>query len=142
MDSAIPSAGACRIISERYLNRILVGIALTIITHVLSHRQAKNAYFWRFQHSNGKTTVTYRQNRTPGSCPPGLPSLAVSLGKVTNNAGVLIATTVTRAEYGMQGVVFAIDGHYVSAVTAAGPYNLKLAPEVCPAARTPLQRRS
>jgi hypothetical protein len=75
-----------------------------------------------FGDSNGKTTLTYRRNRTPGSCPPGLPSLAVSLGKVTNNAGVLTATTVTAAEYGMQGVVFAIDGHYVSAVTAAGPY--------------------
>jgi hypothetical protein len=83
---------------------------------------AKNAYFGD---SNGKTTVTYRRNQTAGSCPPGLPSLAVSLGKVTNTAGVLTATaTVTTVEYGMQGVVFAIDGRYVSAVMGDGPYDL------------------
>jgi hypothetical protein len=31
---------------------------------------------------------------------------------------------VTTVEYGMQGVVFAIDGNYVSAVLGAGPYSL------------------
>jgi hypothetical protein len=31
---------------------------------------------------------------------------------------------VTTIEYGMQGVVFAIDGHYVSAVMGGGPYKL------------------
>jgi hypothetical protein len=58
--------------------------------------------------------------------PPGLASLAVSLGAVTNASGTLTATaTVTTVEYGMQGVVFAIDGHYVSAVMGGGPYVLK-----------------
>ena len=42
-----------------------------------------------------------------------LPSLTVSLGKVTNTAGVPTATaTVTTVEHGIQGVVFAVDGHY------------------------------
>ena len=89
---------------------------------IITPSWAKNAYFADF---NGKTTTTYRRNRTAGSCPPGLLSLAVSLGTVTNTAGVLTATaTVTTVEYGMQGVVFAVDGHYVSAVMGAGPYNL------------------
>ena len=58
--------------------------------------------------------------------PAGLPSLAISLGPVTNTGGTLTATaTVTTVEYGMQGVVFAVDGHYVSAVMGAGPYKLK-----------------
>jgi hypothetical protein len=84
--------------------------------------QAKNPYFGD---SNGPTTVTYRRNRIGGSCPPGLPSLAVSLGPVTNTGGTLTATaTVTTVEYGMQGVVFAVDGHYVSAVMGGGPYEL------------------
>ncbi len=83
---------------------------------------AKNAYFGD---SNGKTTVSYRSNRVAGPCPAGLASLAISLGPVKNNAGVLAATaTVTTLEYGMQGVVFAVDGRYVSAVMGAGPYQL------------------
>ena len=32
--------------------------------------------------------------------------------------------TVTTVEYGMQGVVFKIDGNYVSAIMGGGPYNL------------------
>jgi hypothetical protein len=76
---------------------------------ILTPSWAKNAYFADF---NGKTKTTNRHNRTAGSCPPGLLSLAVSLGTVTNTAGVLTATaTVTTVEYGMQGVVFAVDGH-------------------------------
>jgi len=79
-----------------------------------------------FADANGRTTVTYRRNRNAGSCPPGLASLAVSLGTVSNASGTLTATaTVTTVEYGMQGVVFAIDGHYVSAVMGGGPYVLK-----------------
>jgi hypothetical protein len=79
-----------------------------------------------FADANGRTTVTYQRNRNAGSCPPGLASLAVSLGAVTNASGTLTATaTVTTVEYGMQGVVFAIDGHYVSAVMGGGPYVLK-----------------
>jgi hypothetical protein len=71
------------------------------------------------------TTVTFRQNITPGACPAGLRSLAISLGPVTNADGILTATaSVTTIEYGMQGVVFAIDGHYVSAVMGGGPYKL------------------
>ncbi len=81
---------------------------------------ARNAYFGD---ANGKTTVTYRRNRTAGSCPAGLVSLAICLGPVNNTAGNLTATaTVTTVEYGMQGVVFSIDGRYVSAMMGAGPY--------------------
>ena len=84
--------------------------------------RAKNAYFGNL---NGTSTTAYLRNRTAGSCPAGLPSLAISLGPVTNKGGVLTATaTVTTVEYGMQGVVFAVDGHYVSAVMGAGPYEL------------------
>lgn len=83
---------------------------------------AKNAFF---QDSNGKTTTLYLRNRTAGACPPGLPSLAVSLGPVSNSGGTLTATAIVNTvEFGMQGVVFAIDGHYVSAVMGSGPYKL------------------
>jgi hypothetical protein len=89
---------------------------------IITPSWAKNAYFGD---SNGKSTTTYLRNQVTGPCPRGLPSLAVSLGPVTNKGGILSATaTVTTVEYGMQGVVFAIDGHYVSAVMGAGPYNL------------------
>jgi hypothetical protein len=85
---------------------------------------ARTAYFSE-EHGANTTTVMFRGNITPGACPAGLRSLAVSLGKVTNTSGTLTATaTVTTVEYGMQGVVFAIDGHYVSAVMGAGPYEL------------------
>jgi hypothetical protein len=77
------------------------------------------------EHGAKTTTVTFRGNITPGACPSGLRSLATSLGPVTNTGGTLTATaTVTTVEYGMQGVVFAIDGHYVSAVMGGGPYKL------------------
>ena len=89
---------------------------------IITPSWAKNAYFGD---SNGPSTTTYRNNKVAGPCPRGLPSLAISLGPVMNTGGVLTATaTVTTVEYGMQGVVFAIDGHYVSAVMGAGPYNL------------------
>ena len=78
-----------------------------------------------FANENGSTTVTFRGNITPGACPAGNASLSVSLGTITNTSGTLTGTaTVTTVEYGMQGVVFAIDGNYVSAVLGAGPYNL------------------
>jgi hypothetical protein len=87
-----------------------------------------SAYFGEEHPSqDGKpsTTVTFRGNITPGACSAGLRSLAISLGPVTNRGGTLTATaTVTTVEYGMQGVVFAIDGHYVSAVMGGGPYKL------------------
>lgn len=84
---------------------------------------AKNAYFGD---SNGKTTVTYRRNQTAGVCPAGLASLSVALGPIQNVGGTLTATaTVTTVEYGMQGVVFSVDGHYVSAVMGTGPYLLR-----------------
>jgi hypothetical protein len=71
---------------------------------------------------SGSTTITYQGNVLVGSCAAGNVSLAVSLGTVTDSAGTLTATaTVTTVEYGLQGVVFAIDGLYVSAVTGAGP---------------------
>jgi len=74
---------------------------------------------------NGSTTITYSGNINGGNCPAGNPSLSVSLGTITNTSGTLTGTaTVTTVEYGMQGVVFAIDGHYASAVLGAGPYNL------------------
>ena len=77
------------------------------------------------EHGPHTTTVTIRGNTTAGPCPAGLRSLAVSLGAVTNTSGTLSATaTVTTVEYGMQGVVFAIDGDYVSAVMGGGPYRL------------------
>ncbi len=77
------------------------------------------------EHGKGTTTVTFRGNITSGPCPVGLPSLAISLGPVKNTSGTLTATaTVTTIEYGMQGVVFAIDGHYVSALMGGGPYKL------------------
>jgi hypothetical protein len=89
---------------------------------LITPSRAKSAYFGD---SNGKSTTSYLRNRIGGSCPPGLPSLAVALGPVTNSGGTLTATaTVTTVEYGMQGVVFAIDGHYVSAVMGGGPYKL------------------
>jgi hypothetical protein len=90
---------------------------------LITPSRARNAYFGD---SNGKTTVAYLRNRTAGICSPGLRSLAVSLGPVANTAGTLTATaTVTTVEYGIQGVVFSIDGHNVSAVMGAGPYNLQ-----------------
>ena len=90
---------------------------------LITPSHARSAYFGD---SNGKSTTTYRRNRTDGSCPPGLPSLAIALGPVTSTGGTLTAAaTVTTVEYGMQGVVFAVDGHYVSAVMGAGPYDLK-----------------
>jgi hypothetical protein len=89
---------------------------------LITPSRAKSAYFGD---SNGKSTTSYLRNRIGGSCPAGLPSLAVALGPVTNSGGTLTATaTVTTVEYGMQGVVFAIDGHYVSAVMGGGPYKL------------------
>ncbi len=89
---------------------------------IITPSRASNTYMGD---SNGKTTVTYRRNRNAGFCPKGLPSLAVSLGPVKNDAGLLSATaTVTTIEFGMQGVVFSIDGRYVSAVMGAGPYQL------------------
>ena len=78
-----------------------------------------------FANENGSTTVTFRGNITPGACPAGNASLSVSLGTITNTSGTLTGTaTVTTVEYGMQGVVFTIDGNYVSAVLGSGPYNL------------------
>ncbi len=82
---------------------------------------ATNAFFG--DEGNGATTVSYTGNITAGSCPAG--SLAVSLGAVTNTSGTLTATaTVTTVEYGIQGVVFKIDGNYASASMGAGPYLL------------------
>jgi hypothetical protein len=44
---------------------------------------------------------------------------------VTNTGGVLTATaTLDTVEFGTQGVVFAVDGRYVSAVMGSGPYTL------------------
>jgi hypothetical protein len=78
-----------------------------------------------FGNENGATTITYQGNITVGSCPSGNTSLSISLGTVTNSSGTLTATaSVTTVEYGMQGVVFSIDGNYASAVAGAGPYNL------------------
>jgi hypothetical protein len=89
---------------------------------LITPSRAKNTYF---ADSNGKTTTAYLRNRNAGSCPSGLLSLAVTLGSVTNRSGTLTATaTVTTVEYGMQGVVFAMDGRYVSAVMGGGPYTL------------------
>jgi hypothetical protein len=89
---------------------------------MIAPSRAKNTYFGD---SNGKTTVTYLRNRNAGICPAGLSSLSVALGPVKNNSGILTATaTVTTVEYEMQGVVFSIDGHYVSAAMGAGPYVL------------------
>ena len=74
---------------------------------------------------NGATTITYQGNVLVGSCASGNESLSVSLGTVTDTGGTLTATaTVSTVEYGLQGVVFAIDGLYVSAAVGAGPYNL------------------
>jgi len=87
---------------------------------ILAPSYAGNTYFGD---ANGKTTVTYRRNRNAGICPPGLASLSISLGAVTNTAGRLTAAaTVTTVEYGIQGVVFSVDGRYVSAVMGPGPY--------------------
>jgi Pectate lyase superfamily protein len=84
--------------------------------------RAKTPYFGD---SNGKTTTTYLRNRVSGACPPGLRSLDVALGPVTNAGGTLTAiATVNTVEFGIQGVVFAIDGRYVSAVMGSGPYKL------------------
>ena len=56
---------------------------------LITPSRARSAYFGD---SNGKSTTTYRRNRTDGSCPAGLPSLAISLGPVTNTGGTLTAT--------------------------------------------------
>ena len=83
---------------------------------------AKTTYF---ADSNGKTTTAYLRNRIDANCPQDLHSLQVSLGPVTNNGGTLTASaTVETVEYGTQGVVFSVDGRYVSAVMGAGPYKL------------------
>jgi hypothetical protein len=90
---------------------------------LITPSRARSAYFGD---SNGKSTTAYLRNRIDGNCPPGLRSLAVGLGPVTNTGGTLTATaTVETPEYGTQGVVFAVDGRYVSAVIGAGPYILK-----------------
>jgi hypothetical protein len=89
---------------------------------VLAPSRAGNTYFGD---ANGKTTVTYRRNRNAGICPPGLVSLSISLGVVTNISGKLTAAaTVTTVESEIQGVIFSMDGRYVSAVMGAGPYTL------------------
>jgi Pectate lyase superfamily protein/Bacterial Ig-like domain (group 2)/Bacterial Ig domain len=78
-----------------------------------------------FGNENGSTTVTFQGNVTPGACPAGNASLSVSLGTITNTSGTLTGTaTVSTVEYGMQGVVFSIDGNYASAAMGSGPYNL------------------
>jgi hypothetical protein len=90
---------------------------------LISPSRAKTAYFGD---SNGKTSSTYLRNQIGGNCPQGLRSLGISLGSVTDTDGVLTATAnVETVEFGIQGVVFAIDGRYVSAVMGAGPYTLK-----------------
>lgn len=74
---------------------------------------------------NGGTTITYRGNIAAGACPAGNASLSVVLGPVTDSGGTLSATaSVSTVEYGIQGVVFSIDGAYVSAVMGSGPYVL------------------
>ncbi len=74
---------------------------------------------------NGSTTITYQGNIEAGACPAGNASLSVALGAVTDSGGRLSATaTVSTVEYGVQGVVFSIDGSYVSAVLGSGPYAL------------------
>jgi hypothetical protein len=89
---------------------------------LITPSQAKSAYFGD---SNGKTSTAYVRNRIGGNCAPGLRSLAVTLGPISNTGGVLTATaTVETVEFGMQGAVFSIDGRYVSAVTGLGPYTL------------------
>jgi hypothetical protein len=89
---------------------------------LITPSRAKSAYFGD---SNGKTTTAYLRNRIGGNCAPGLQPLAVTLGPITNTGGMLTATaTVEMVEFGTQGVVFAIDGRYVSAVMDAGPYTL------------------
>jgi hypothetical protein len=72
-----------------------------------------------------KTTTAYLRNRIGGNCAQRLQSLAIFLGPVTNTGGVLTATaTLDTVEFGTQGVVFAVDGRYVSAVMGSGPYTL------------------
>jgi hypothetical protein len=89
---------------------------------LITPSRARSAYFGD---SNGKSTTAYQGNRIGGNCAPGLRSLAISLGPVTNTGGILTATaTAETVEYGTQGVVFAVDGRYVSAVLGAGPYIL------------------
>jgi hypothetical protein len=89
---------------------------------LITPSRARSAYFGD---SNGKSTTAYQRNRIDGNCAPGLRSLAISLGPVTNTGGILTATaTAETVEYGTQGVVFAVDGRYVSAVLGAGPYIL------------------
>ena len=89
---------------------------------LISPSRAKSAYFGD---SNGKTSTAYLRNQIGGNCAPGLRSLDISLGPVTENGGVLNATaTVETVEFGTQGVLFSVDGRYVSAVMGAGPYVL------------------
>jgi hypothetical protein len=89
---------------------------------LITPSQAKSAYFGD---SNGKTSTAYVRNRIDGNCARGLRSLAVTLGPISNTGGVLTATArVETVEFGKQGVVFSIDGRYVSAVAGPGPYTL------------------
>jgi hypothetical protein len=88
---------------------------------LITPSRAKSAYFGD---SNGKSTTTYLRDRISGSCPDSLRSLANTLGPVTNQGVVLTATAVETVEFGTQGVVFAGDGRYVSAVVGSGPYTL------------------
>ena len=89
---------------------------------LITPSRAQTAYFGD---SNGKSTTAYLRNRVDGDCVQGLRSMAVSLGPVTNTSGILTATaSVETVEFGTQGVVFAVDGRYVSAVVGAGPYTL------------------
>jgi hypothetical protein len=89
---------------------------------LITPSRAKTAYFGG---SNGKGTTAYLRNRIGGNCAPDLRPLAISLGPVSNASCVLTATaTIEMVEFGTQGVVFAVDGRYVSAVMGAGPYTL------------------
>jgi len=90
---------------------------------LMTPSQATNSSF--ADEGNGATTITYKGNIAAGSCPAGNSSLSVSLGSITNTSGTLTGTaTVTTVEYGIQGVVFAVDGNYLRAVIGSGPYNL------------------
>ena len=89
---------------------------------LISPSRAKSAYFGD---SNGKTSTAYLRNQVGGNCAQGLRSLDISLGPVAENGGVLNANaTVETVEFGTQGVLFSVDGQYVSAVMGAGPYVL------------------
>jgi hypothetical protein len=90
---------------------------------LMNPSRAKSAYFGD---SYGRTTTSYLRNRIDRNCAEGLRSLSVSLAPVSNTGGVLTGNaTVQTVEFGMQGVVFAVDGRYVSAVRGSGPYTLK-----------------